>query len=528
MIATTTQDPVANPEAEQSVLGAILVRPEVLDRVADLLIPKDFYRQAHARIYQAMLDLHSRGEPVDLVTVTALLKERGHLEGVGGPVFLAGLSEEVGFAVNARHYAEVVWRKSQIRKVRTKAAQILNQNPDGNLEEYLTYVESQILEVTQPALNRANSFLPLDGTVTPVSEWLKNPPPARDYLISEILATGIVGGIIAVGGTGKGFFNIMMGLSLATGQNIGPLEPVRKFKVLYLAGEDDQDEVNRRTISAVEALWPDGLPPPEIDNFIPISVAGKLGALMHLDEAANPVNAPAYDWLCKTLENLPDVEVLILDPKSKFYGLVENDNGHNAAWVNCLESLVVRFKITILFSHHESKARAGSMEVTSSRGGSALTDGCRWVANLMTMDIKTAEKYQVADYHNYVVLDVTKSNYAPKLPAPIYFRRGAGGALNYVDLAAERVSEIAERLLDRLAEEEADGRHFSRRDLLYGKEARHIIDKLKEEVVGFQRLRGINWAVDHLLEGGWLKEIKVTGAKTGPGKTILRVIATAG
>jgi len=127
-----------------------------------------------------------------------------------------------------------------------------------------------------------------------------------------------------------------------------------------------------------------------------------------------------------------------------------------------------------------------------------------------------------------VVLDVTKSNYAPKLPAPIYFRRGAGGALNYVDLAAERVSEIAERLLDRLAEEEADGRHFSRRDLLYGKEARHIIDKLKEEVVGFQRLRGINWAVDHLLEGGWLKEIKVTGAKTGPGKTILRVIATAG
>ena len=97
--------PPANPEAEQSVLGAILVRPEVLDRVADVIGPADFYREAHGRIYQAMLDLYGRGEPVDLVTVTALLKERGQLEGVGGPVFLAGLSEQVGFATNADYYA---------------------------------------------------------------------------------------------------------------------------------------------------------------------------------------------------------------------------------------------------------------------------------------------------------------------------------------------------------------------------------------------------------------------------------------
>jgi replicative DNA helicase len=294
-----------------------------------------------------------------------------------------------------------------------------------------------------------------------------------------------------------------------------------------LAGEDSQEELGRRTVSAIKALWSDGSPPPEIDNFIPVSVMGELGPLMQLDEAGNPVNAPAYDWLCKTLANLPDVEVLVLDPKSKFYGLVENDNSHNAAWINCLESLATRFKITILFSHHESKLRAGSMDQASSRGGSALTDGCRWVANLKTMDLETAKKFQVAEPHNYVVLDVTKSNYAPKLPAPIYFRRGAGGVLTYVDLAADRVRGIAEKLLDRLAEEEADGRHFSRRDLLYEKEARRVIDKLKEEVVGFQRLRDINWAVNHLLEGGWLKEIKVTGAKTGPGKTILQVIATA-
>ena len=84
--------PPASPEAEQSVLGAILVRPNVLDAVADVIKPDDFYRQAHAQIFQAMLDLYAYGQPVDLVTVTMLLKERGMLEGVGGPVFLAQLS----------------------------------------------------------------------------------------------------------------------------------------------------------------------------------------------------------------------------------------------------------------------------------------------------------------------------------------------------------------------------------------------------------------------------------------------------
>lgn len=227
------------------------------------------------------------------------------------------------------------------------------------------------------------------------------------------------------------------------------------------------------------------------------------------------------------MQNLSDVDVFILDPKSKFYGLVENDNPHNAAWVNCLESLVDRFNMTILFSHHESKARAGTMDQMSSRGGSALTDGCRWVANLKTMAAEMGKNFQVPAPHNYVVLEVTKSNYAPKLPGPVYFRRGAGGALTYVDLASERIKEIAKKLLDRLAEEQTAGRHFSRRDLLYGKEAKSIIDDLKEVVPGFQRLRDINMAVDYLLEAGWLKEVPIRKAKTGPEKTVLRVVATA-
>jgi replicative DNA helicase len=141
--------PPANPEAEQAVLGAILVRPKVLDRVADLVQPADFYREAHGRIFQAMLDLYGRGEPVDLVTVTALLQERGQLEGVGGPVFLAALSEQVGFAVNAPKYASLVADKSVMRRLLDTTQEIAGDcfGPVENVAEFLDTAEQKIFTV---------------------------------------------------------------------------------------------------------------------------------------------------------------------------------------------------------------------------------------------------------------------------------------------------------------------------------------------------------------------------------------------
>jgi hypothetical protein len=104
-------------EAEQSVLGAILVAPEKLTQLIDFLVAPDFYREAHGKIYQAMLDLVEEGVPVDLVTVSAKLRDRGHLEACGGTVFLAGLSEEVGFATNVAFYAQIVHDKSTLRRL---------------------------------------------------------------------------------------------------------------------------------------------------------------------------------------------------------------------------------------------------------------------------------------------------------------------------------------------------------------------------------------------------------------------------
>lgn len=142
--------PPANPEAEQSVLGAILVRPNVLDAVADVITPADFYREAHGRIFKAMLDLYAYNQPVDLVTVTALLKERGQLESVGGPIFLMALSEQVGFATNADYYAALVRDKAVLRRLLdvTQAVAGACFAPVENVPEFLDQAEAQIFEVT--------------------------------------------------------------------------------------------------------------------------------------------------------------------------------------------------------------------------------------------------------------------------------------------------------------------------------------------------------------------------------------------
>jgi replicative DNA helicase len=143
--------PIANMEAEQSVLGAIMVRPEAMDELSDSLLPDDFYREAHGMIFGAMLYLYEKREPVDLVTVTSLLKERGQLDRVGGVVFLAGLTEQVGFATNAAHYAKIVKDKARLRNFHQLTSKLVGDchGKMDSIETFLDHAEAQLIGVSE-------------------------------------------------------------------------------------------------------------------------------------------------------------------------------------------------------------------------------------------------------------------------------------------------------------------------------------------------------------------------------------------
>ena len=100
--------PPQNIEAEQAVLGAMLIKKEAIAEVSQLLKPSDFYREAHRIVYETMLELFNRNEAVDLITVTEQLRKNDSLEKAGGIAFVTSLANAVPTAANVEYHARIV------------------------------------------------------------------------------------------------------------------------------------------------------------------------------------------------------------------------------------------------------------------------------------------------------------------------------------------------------------------------------------------------------------------------------------
>jgi len=154
--------PPQNVEAEQCVLGGILLEDRAIVKVIETLRPEDFYKEAHGIIYRAMLDLFDRNEPQDTITVTNYLKSKGLLDQVGGPAYLVELAEAVPFASNITYYAKIVRDKAVLRRLIQKSSDIatLCYEEAGDVDEILEAAESAIFEISQAKIRQ--SFLPLN------------------------------------------------------------------------------------------------------------------------------------------------------------------------------------------------------------------------------------------------------------------------------------------------------------------------------------------------------------------------------
>ncbi|MBP1712649.1 MAG: replicative helicase, partial [Deltaproteobacteria bacterium] len=120
--------PPQNLEAETSVLGAVLLENEALNRLLEILREDDFYREAHRRIFSAILHLYEHSEPVDLITLSEVLKTRGELDSVGGVEYLNSLVNGVPTAANISYYAKIIKEKAILRKLINRATEIVSQS----------------------------------------------------------------------------------------------------------------------------------------------------------------------------------------------------------------------------------------------------------------------------------------------------------------------------------------------------------------------------------------------------------------
>jgi len=148
--------PPQNVEAEQSVLGSLLIDRDAIIIVAPFLRADDFYREAHSQIYGAILDLHERREPADFVTLSDELERRGKLEAVGGAAYLTLLINSVPTSIHVEHYAHIVERTAVLRRLIEAAGKIagLAYEEAEDVDVVVDRAEQILFDVSQRRITR--------------------------------------------------------------------------------------------------------------------------------------------------------------------------------------------------------------------------------------------------------------------------------------------------------------------------------------------------------------------------------------
>ena len=164
--------PPQNIDSEKALLGSLMLRPDGMYDVADMVKRETFYVDKHRMLFDAMLELHTRHEPIDLLSVSTRLKERGKFEAIGGGSYLAELVDAVPSSTNAKHYAEIIQRKYILRALIDAAAHIseLGYNEAEAIESVLDEAEKKIYSVTNSSVSK--KFIGLKDTLEEAWERL--------------------------------------------------------------------------------------------------------------------------------------------------------------------------------------------------------------------------------------------------------------------------------------------------------------------------------------------------------------------
>ncbi|MBM7615557.1 replicative DNA helicase [Alkaliphilus hydrothermalis] len=171
-------------EAEQSVLGSMLLDREAILVALEVLNTEDFYKKAHQEIFEAVYTLFNKNEPVDLITITEELKNRGTLDAVGGITYLTSLSSAVFIATNVRYYAEIVQEKATLRRLIHSSEEIISLGYSAELEV------TDILEQAQKSIYDLSQNRSQEG-FTPIKEVLSTTFDQIEKLYED--KTGLTG-----------------------------------------------------------------------------------------------------------------------------------------------------------------------------------------------------------------------------------------------------------------------------------------------------------------------------------------------
>ena len=148
-------------DLEEAVLGAIMLEKDAVVSVMDILAPESFYKEAHQKIYRAILDLSQNMQPIDILTVTEELRKNGELEEVGGPVYITQLTSKVATAAHIEYHARIIAQKYIQRELIRVASDIQSKAYDDSVDvnDLIDFSESQLFQVTESNIKKETSRL---------------------------------------------------------------------------------------------------------------------------------------------------------------------------------------------------------------------------------------------------------------------------------------------------------------------------------------------------------------------------------
>ncbi|MHC9064024.1 DnaB-like helicase N-terminal domain-containing protein [Nitrospira sp. CMX1] len=342
-------------EAEQAVLGAILLIGSVPSLVRDTITPGDFYRTAHQVIFQTMLSMADGGQSIDNITLTEALNGKEKLTSIGGAAYLGELITTVPSAVNIATHARLVLEKARIRTLRNHLVVTMDKIGHGAEWDALAPMVAQLKDLTQ-SITPLNGKPPSNDLTSALLEYaalVTLELPTRKHYLSWLPEGGNVM-VYGPRGIGKTFFELSLTASLVTGTQFLKWPISESVGVLYLDGEMQLDELRGR----ITNLLPE--PPKAPLRFLSSEMVYHR---LHRDLVLS--SEAVRDEVMTILDAHPEIRVLIFDNISCLFAGLDEDKKRDwepiAGWLIRLRH---RGLATVLV-HHAGKG--GQQRGTSGR-----------------------------------------------------------------------------------------------------------------------------------------------------------------
>ena len=316
----------------------------------------------------------------------------------------------------------------------------------------------------------------LDETST--KHFLDEIPPERKLLLSsqEIdIPLGVVAILSGQGGVGKSMMALNLAIATASQCPIDTFESVEPMRVLYLSGEDDKDEMHRRTRSILIKHFRRDTGTDyeyDLDHINPIlsylGIPDLTGKPLRLTEKVLDISeTPVFTQLMLAVEPFEQLGLIVIDTAIRFRGGSENDSSDTSLFISLCERLAKKTGATVLVLTHTNKQAAGQNNQNTIRGSSALVDNARLVLSMRQMTDKEADQNEVSSPENYVCLQCVKSNYT-KLGKSMWFKKGDLGQLEFTDLQSKMLEKIVfdqekdkQTILEKIEDESEQNKFYS-------------------------------------------------------------------